>query len=222
MVERFGVLGSQVMILAAIYAVGQCYARLFLLRRYPIDTIQAYAVAHPFHAMLLGMPAICIITPAMEEILLHAPLIAIFPRMTTGAWVALIASSIGFGVLHGFDQFVTLIAKNNSEVPLNSRQQRGHHIWRGAITTILAMIIGYFGITRQSLFLCFGIHAAWNFTMMIGIPLILIILVSVFSIIVVNIPDLLRRRRLRARIRRAGFPDGAPLPATLKRLMRHI
>ncbi|MBI4143059.1 CPBP family intramembrane metalloprotease [Candidatus Uhrbacteria bacterium] len=193
MVERFGVLGSQALILGIIYVIGLCarkaHGEWIIPKELSAPNNQAALIAwlkaRPVRSVLFAMPWTLCFGPATEELLFRAPLIACFGHMTSMAWTVLVTTSIAFGLFHTFDEFVPLTLACASDSG-DSAPARGQivamRIFRGVATTGLAILAGYYGITRQSLFMSFGIHAAWN----AAIPIVQIIVLPfvVISVIV--------------------------------------
>jgi len=139
--------------------------------------------------------------PTVEELIFRAALIVIFPAISGYAWLGIILSGLAFGLLHAFDDYVkifkTSLAVGNpkhenesvteeSKAKINGKVIR---IYRGISTGGMGILIGYFGIKYQSLYLASAIHAGWNLLM----PLFLLIVIGVTLSIAFGITILANR-----------------------------
>lgn len=189
MIERFGVLGSQALILGALWLCGLLY-RQFLKRvtgnpRSEDDAV-AWAKANLRKRVLLAAPLAIVFAPATEELLWRAPLIAAFGAMEEpGAWSFAFASSIVFGLTH-FDRLIPVEIKINNATVSEGTMLLAR-IGRAICAAMFGLALTYYGITRQSLFLAFGLHVAWNAALWIGLPQIIVVLACIAGLFLRNL-----------------------------------
>lgn len=146
-------------------------------------------------------PQILILAPTLEELMFRLPLLIMFPALSQEAWIGIWISSIIFGLIHWPGQKINpldiFMALKNGEVVTDCvktetdrivKNKSGEMIYRRLIHTLMAtgagVTIGYFGLKYQSLWLCVGIHAAYNLLMPIVVVLVMGMLSIVYLVII--------------------------------------
>lgn len=148
--------------------------------------------------LTVGMPLMSLYAPAVEELIFRAPLIIAFSSVTTNAWYGICASSLTFSLVHLFGKKVLmpeiLAARQGGEHQTDDvivEADRIHaqlgkavlrrKVWHAACTFIIGIFISYFAVASQSLWVAFGIHAAWNLIMPFVVQVIIIFGLVAFS-----------------------------------------
>jgi membrane protease YdiL (CAAX protease family) len=146
---------------------------------------------------LISAPYVYIFGPVLEELIFRAPLVVLFSSLTDLVWIWIIISSILSALLHWKGKKVTLTEifeadmrgeTESDDVTLEEKRlfrQKGkkiilEKIFQVIVTFLLGVLSGYFGIKYQSIWLCVGIHAAWNIFMPLVISVIIILAGIVF------------------------------------------
>jgi len=151
---------------------------------------------------LYYVPAVAVGGPALEELGFRAPLIIAFDGMSSSAaWYALLVSSAIFGLFHFgavimFSEISSEKDSGNSqsdnleEMVESIRIKKGkmillQKILRVGAASLSGVFIGYYGISCQSIWVCFGIHSLWNLTMPVLVNIIvpLVVLFCLFFIL---------------------------------------
>lgn len=191
MVERIDAFLPSIVILALVGMVTLGYVR-FNIRRWG-TSFKSVAWHEEHQSQVLwkvAVPLTYVSAPAIEEVLFRAPLIIAFPQISADAWPWLLASSAVFGSVHWFRRLVDpeclFEARKNGTNQSDDVKSEVRRIWAefgiiGRMQQVFGVVIvsfggllfGYYGITHQSVWVAYGMHAAWN----LFAPFVLIILV---------------------------------------------
>lgn len=125
---------------------------------------------------------IIVFAPSLEELVFRGPLLLFVSNMSgTSSWLWVIGTSLAFALIHLVKSPVQQADLDNydeeasfEESAKKFRKENPSMILRRRIITIvttflLGMIFGYFGVQAHSLWVCFGIHLAWNFCIVIAL-----------------------------------------------------
>lgn len=191
--ERIYTFLPSVLIIACIAGVVPLYLRL-IAKRFG-DNLKSVEWLKKNRRMLIwviGVPFAYVGAPAMEELKFRAPLVIAFSEMSTSAWYWVFVSSGLFALLHWFGKKISmpdiLSARENGEHgsdDLAAEMDRLHRenekvimmrrVLHVVFTLPLGILAGYYGIKYQSIWVSFGIHAAWNLVMPFVIPLLAVL-----------------------------------------------
>jgi membrane protease YdiL (CAAX protease family) len=156
-------------------------------------------------AHLIGMPVTYVIAPAFEELLCRAPIIVIFSWVSPAAWEAITASSVFFAAMHWPDSSEIFSAlfkwRKKRGVPIGDEVQKkeSRPLWKKILQVIITfpmgLAFGYYGIRYQSIWISFGLHAAWNLVGPFALTIVLGLVMLFFELgkaLVENFRDTLR------------------------------
>lgn len=225
MIEKLVSFLLPIIVLSSIVVVSFCLYRFIpstLLDKEKLKNPK-YAVQwrkeHKLKAALIAFLSFVIYAPALEELIFRAPLIIIFDTVSGYAWIGILVSSVVFGVMHYFGKFAvigfevikeTSIANGEPEEGVNDFESKRESFIKRVkrirliSSFLLGILLGYLSVKYQSLYLCLGIHAAWNLASPFVLPIIGLIAVVIYFFISerisVKIDDFrwfLRKRRLK-------------------------
>lgn len=172
-------------------------------------------------ALTIGLPSILIFAPTAEELIFRAPLIIVFGSMSPVAWYALLVSSAIFSLIHWFRK-VWLVpnlssAKECTECESDDMAAEVNRLQKKNKKTVVVMkvasliftlfaglLFGYLGITYQSIWLCVGLHAVWNLTVPILLPIVMQLLALLILLAFEGVHFLYYRVQRKIRMRRRG------------------
>lgn len=184
MVERISYFLPSILIILAIALATFVYFKL-INKRLDLKSrnLEWYRQNRWKVSFLVGIPAINVLAPTAEELIFRAPIIVIFSSLTCGAWVGIIVSAVIFAITHWWgNKFsfkeINEAAKGESQAQADdlttaikhleeskAKELKIRRLLHVGVTFILGILFGYFGIKYQSIWLCVGIHAAWNLVM---------------------------------------------------------
>ena len=167
-------------------------------------------------AVLISTLSISLYAPALEELVFRAPLIIIFDTVSGYAWIGILVSSVIFAAIHRFgkigeiafetmkESFITNGELEEEEEIDDFELKRKNFIKRVNRNRLLSsfligILTGYLGVKYQSLYLCFGIHVAWNLLFPPLLTILFLIVMVAWTFISVKMDDCkrsLRRRRI--------------------------
>lgn len=150
--------------------------------------------------LLVALPLQVLWAPSFEELVFRAPLIVIFPAISSKAWIGIWISSILFVFIHWFNKPLSLIElyrkKENGLTETDDFETEAKRYMESLgkkktilrlakipVMLVLGIVTAYFGIKYQSIWLSVGIHVVWNQVM----PLITQLLVIVFIVVILII-----------------------------------
>jgi membrane protease YdiL (CAAX protease family) len=131
-----------------------------------------------------------ILGPTVEELVFRFPLIVIFNKMTSWAWLATVGTAVFFAYLHWDSTFKKELSfsdqVSNEErervmsLPIEEAEKvikevkipLGMKIVSFTSASVMGVVCSYFGITGRSLFTSIIIHSLWNISGAILIPLL--------------------------------------------------
>lgn len=143
---------------------------------------------------LIGILVAWVFGPLSEETLFRLPLLLLFDEMTATAWFFNVFTSLIFGFAHwraDLRNALRLSVDNNDDYndkPLGEKieilsSQPEESLAKKAVaicaTTILGLISGYIIITKQSIMAAYITHVIWNFSFLVVLPLIGLILILI-------------------------------------------
>ena len=150
-----------------------------------LERFQQWAKSNRKKAIFLfHLPTLLFFSPSWEELVYRAPLIVFFGTISGFAWLGIIVSAIAFSIIHYRSPLNKGMAQAERKVdgrPSNEGKLiKKIGIDRTIISFVLGILLGYLGIRYQSLWLCAGIHAGWNY----AAPYVLPVLISRIKFIV--------------------------------------
>lgn len=190
--QRFIDLLPSILLLAAISLIIFLYLRFLSKKIRSIETDNGnQQTGQNKPIKVFGSLLLCVIlAPAVEELIFRAPLIICFPELTKSTWIAIILVAAVFGYVHinnykNWKKFFENL-KKEEKVEANADTER-----LAKFKTLLqifaafafGIIIGYEGIEHQSLMLCFALHAGFNLFMLVGLPIVIVLVMSVWVIV---------------------------------------
>lgn len=198
--ERFWLFWPEILPIAIIGVVIFIFLKIFTtILKKELNSIY-WLNRHKFMVdFFVSQPLALILAPTLEELLFRLPLLLMFTSLTSDAWTGIWISSCAFGFIHIFGAKVTgmevmlayMMGQTQSDDFKEETQRialktQGNIVIKRLIafvfTTGAGVLISYFGIKYQSLWLCVGIHAAWNLivpgVMMIVTMLVVMILIQ--------------------------------------------
>jgi len=146
---------------------------------------------------MVGVPLRGLWAPFAEKLIFRAPIIIAFSAMSSFAWYGVLASSCLFSLLHWSGKKIwipeILSEKENNthnsddveaEVERLYQKKRKEIVVRRIIhmffSLILGILVGYYGIKYQSIWMSVGIHSAWNFIMVEILPIFALLGLLIF------------------------------------------
>lgn len=181
MIERFHLFLPSILALVCIATVTTFYLR-FAIKQFGdnLKSVEWNQKNEIKVSLLVGTPLICILAPAVEELIFRAPLVVVFRHLDATAWCMIVVSSLIFGLIHWFGNHLwmpdILIARKNgrhqsdnvaAETTRLLAEMKGEIRIRKYAQVVGAtgfgVLVGYIGVEYQSIWACFGIHSLWNF-----------------------------------------------------------
>ncbi len=159
---------------------------------------------------LFKLPFTYILCPTFEELVFRAPLIIAFGALSPSAWYGIIVSSILFSLCHwDFRKKISpsdisdAFRSDNHEKKLERLlKERGIGIiWRHIIHCVLALsagvLMGYYGIKYQSIWVSVGIHAVLNLVA----PIVFTLLFLLVAVIIALLRNILLKRVIKKMVK---------------------
>jgi membrane protease YdiL (CAAX protease family) len=204
MIEKLVSFLPAIIVLSSIVVILLCLYRFIPARLLDKEKLKnlKYAVQwskeHKLRIVLMTILVAGLYFPALEELIFRAPLIVIFDTLSGHAWIGILVSSVLFAVVHYSGKFAVTGFEAMKEMSIANREpeervdrfesKRENFIkvikWGRLISSFLiGILLGYLAIKYQSLYLCFGVHAAWNLVLRHILGILAGIVVAVFTLI---------------------------------------
>lgn len=222
MVEKLVSFLPPIIVLLFIVVILLCFSRLIVSRLFDKEKLKdpeyvaQWSKEHKLKTILISTLSISLYAPALEELIFRAPLIIIFDTVAGYAWIGILVSSVVFAVIHLFGKFSEIIFEGTKEAFIaseelgeeeiddfeSSREGFIKRVNRSRLLSsfLVGILSGYLGIKHQSLYLCFGIHAAWNLLFPLLLTILFLIVMLAWTFISAKIDDLkwsFRKRRIK-------------------------
>ena len=191
--------------LAIIAGITACAFALFhaLNRKYGKQSESvAWQKEHRGFLSLVSLLQSFIIAPFLEELLFRAPLLVLFPGLSSNAWLGILGSACLFSLIHwpkSKEKFAAMIYQQSEMKPADgddflANVKKMEEVHRGKIlffrilqctlAFFAGILYGYLAISFQSLWPSIGAHIVWNlvvpFILGVSIQVILGVLAAIF------------------------------------------